>query len=372
MSQGRLSKAEQVFLPLCNKVGNVYLFAFYGINFNFCGSYVMSFKIISFDGGGIRGLISALLVKDLDAKFNIINKSDGFVGTSTGGLLALGLAQEIHIIDIINIYKNKGDEIFKNNSNWWKREKDLTTKLENSGLWHCRYVNDGLKDVVQGLLGSALMSSAKTFVAVNSAQLWEKANDSWIPCMISNCQGNIYRSITMADAALATSAAPTYFPPYHVTDDNLGYFVDGGVFANNPSIVAISEALYSGAATDLGSIRMLSLGTGRTPVGIKPAVFDKYDPNEWGVTYWLWPELWEEIIPPAALLSLTMDATAELAVLQAEQMLGNHYQRANFMLSQPYAMDDWEHVALLEEKTNQYLHTQEWNNVCNWIDQNWQ
>ncbi|MCF7695866.1 patatin-like phospholipase family protein [Mycetohabitans sp. B2] len=332
----------------------------------------MSFKIISFDGGGIRGLISALLVKDLDDKFNIINRSDGFVGTSTGGLLALGLAQKTSILKIVDIYKNKGYEIFKHNSRWWKPERDLAEKFGNSGLLHCKYVNDGLKDVVQGLLGSALMSSAEPFVAVNSAQLWDKASDSWVPCMFSNCQENGYRNITMADAALATSAAPTYFPPYRVTSNNLGYFVDGGVFANNPSIVAISEALYSGVATDLGSIRMLSLGTGRTPVGIKPAVFDKHDPNEWGVTYWLWPELWEKIIPPAALLSLTMDATAELAVLQAEKMLGNHYQRANFMLSQPYALDDWQHVDLLEERTNQYLSTQEWNNVCNWIDQNWQ
>src|SRR5262250_489317 len=72
----------------------------------------MSFFLISCDGGGIRGILTALLLQDLDKRYGIITKSDGFVGTSTGGLIALGLAANVPISDIVALYQSKGKEIF--------------------------------------------------------------------------------------------------------------------------------------------------------------------------------------------------------------------------------------------------------------------
>ncbi|MFP3617169.1 patatin-like phospholipase family protein, partial [Paraburkholderia sp. SIMBA_050] len=68
----------------------------------------MTFKILSCDGGGIRGLITALLIQDLDRRSQIIARADGFAGTSTGGLIALGLANGVSISEIVDIYRTKG------------------------------------------------------------------------------------------------------------------------------------------------------------------------------------------------------------------------------------------------------------------------
>ena len=73
----------------------------------------MALKILSCDGGGIRGLITALLIQDLDKDFGFISKTDGFVGTSIGGIIALALAQNVSIEDIIEIFEKKGKRFLR-------------------------------------------------------------------------------------------------------------------------------------------------------------------------------------------------------------------------------------------------------------------
>ena len=68
----------------------------------------MSFKILCCDGGGIRGVITALLIQDLDKSFGIVAGANGFAGTSTGGLISLGLVNGVAIGDIVNVYENDG------------------------------------------------------------------------------------------------------------------------------------------------------------------------------------------------------------------------------------------------------------------------
>lgn len=338
----------------------------------------MAFKILSCDGGGIRGLITALLIQDLDTKFGIIAHADGFAGTSTGGLLALGLANGVPIGKIVDIYLNQGSIVFTPNG-WLLENKQqqrpmgasIAELAEGPGFFASQYVNTGLKTIAQNLLGSALLSSAKKFVAVNSARLWDGTR--WIPCTFSNGQNNLYRNIAMVDAALATSAAPTYFPPYRVASSayDYGYFADGGVFANNPSITAVTELLYQKIVPDQGQIRMLSLGTGDTPQGIPPEAVG--NPLDWGVTSWLYP--WNSgpngVIPAMALFNLTLDATAELAAIQAGELLGKAYQRGNVRLDTPYPLDDWKNVQQLVEATNKYMNTPAWQRVRTWVKQFW-
>jgi predicted acylesterase/phospholipase RssA len=330
----------------------------------------MTFKILSCDGGGIRGLITALLIQDLDTRSQIISKADGFAGTSTGGLLALALANGVPIANIVNMYKTQGAEIFKENS-WWSAQKntleDGTMALTGPGILVCQYVSSGLENVATQLLGDQKLSSMSRFVAVNSARLSDPDVNSWVPSTLSNGKSNAYRDVALVDAALATSAAPTYFPPHEIP--GFGYFGDGGVFANNPTVVAVAEALANGLASDLGSLRVLSLGTGVSPEGLTQDEIG--DPLKWGATKWLWP-LKSGGVPAEALLSLTMDTTAALAARQAEQILGGNYQRGNYVLSQPVALDDYEQVALLESETDAYMQTAEWQAVCQWVEANWQ
>ncbi|GAA0700003.1 patatin-like phospholipase family protein [Dyella marensis] len=337
----------------------------------------MSFKILCCDGGGIRGVITALLIQDLDKSFGIIKNADGFAGTSTGGLISLGLVNNVDIGRIVDLYKHDGSTIFTPNG-WLldaqARQRDkapaqATEDLLGSGpgIFSCQYVNTGLQSVAKKLVGTGPLSSASRFVAVNSAQLWDASASSWMPCTISNGKNNAFRNISMVDAALATSAAPTYFPPYAVGD--FGYFADGGTFANNPSMAAIVEAVYQGFASSTSDIVMLSLGTGANPVGVPMNAVS--DPLDWGVTHWLWP-FSDGTVPATALLNLTMDATAELAAVQAGQMLGGNYMRANVPLDQPFALDDYANVGELVRATQHYIeHSADWQTVRAWVGNNW-
>ena len=337
----------------------------------------MSFKILCCDGGGIRGVITALLIQDLDKSFGIVAGANGFAGTSTGGLISLGLVNGVAIGDIVNVYENDGATIFKPNG--WLLDAQVkqqdraparsTEELLGSGpgIFECQYVNTGLQQVAQQLVGSGALSSASRFVAVNSARLWDPSQNSWEPCTISNGPSNAYRGISMVDAALATSAAPTYFPPYQV--GSYGYFADGGTFANNPSMTAMVEAIYQGYASAPSDVLMLSLGTGVNPVGISPGSVS--NPLDWGVTHWLWP-FSNGTVPATALLNLTMDATAELAAIQAGQLLGGNYMRGNVPLAQPFGLDDYKNVGQLVSATQSYIKTSpEWANVRNWVEANW-
>ncbi|MGJ7503171.1 patatin-like phospholipase family protein [Variovorax sp. ZT5P49] len=336
----------------------------------------MSFKILCCDGGGIRGVITALLIQDLDKSFGIVQNTDGFAGTSTGGLISLGLVNNVSIDDIVNTYQNDGSKIFEPNG-WLldaqakQQDRAPAQSAEDllgsgPGIFKCQYVNTGLQTVAQNLVGTGALSSASRFVTVNSARLWDASVNSWEPCTISNGPSNAYRGISMVDAALATSAAPTYFPPYQMGD--FGYFADGGTFANNPSMTAIVEAIYQGYASAPSDIVMLSLGTGVNPVGVPPSAVS--NPLDWGVTHWLWP-FSDGVVPSTALLNLTMDATAQLAATQAGQMLGNNYMRGNVPLAQPFGLDDYKNVDELVSATQDYIKTPEWAAVRSWVQQNW-
>lgn len=337
----------------------------------------MAFKILCCDGGGIRGVITALLIHDLDRSFGIVKNADGFAGTSTGGLISLGLVSGVDIGTIVDVYSTKGSTIFQPNG-WLldaeARQQDQapaqsTEELLGSGpgIFKCQYVNTGLAQVAKALVGTGTLASANRFVAVNSARLWDASESSWVPCTLSNGKNNAYRNMAMVDAALATSAAPTYFPPYAVGD--YGYFADGGTFANNPSMTAVIEAIYQGYASGPSDIMMLSLGTGANPVGIPSHAVS--NPLDWGVTHWLWP-FSDGKVPATALLNLTMDATAELAAIQAQQMLGANYMRGNVPLSQPFALDDYKNVGELISATQAYIkHSPEWQAVRTWVHENW-
>ena len=333
----------------------------------------MSYKILSCDGGGIRGLITALLIQDLNTRFGIIAKADAFAGTSTGGLIALGLAAGKDICDIVDIYRNDGEKIFEKNGWLLEAERVQGPPPESAGemrsgpgVFSCQYKNDGLKKIAKKLLGNQKLSNIQELIVVNSARLWD--GNSWVPAALTNASGSDYADVLLRDAALATSAAPTYFPPYEI--GSLGYFADGGTFANDPSMTAVGAAVADGRASGLGDLAVLSLGTGLSPQGIPPSAISK--PLNWGVNHWLWPASADGgKVPATALLNLTLDLTAQLASVQATQLLKEGYCRGNVALQSPIGLDDWRAVKELETLTQTYLQTPDWQRVCDWVEQRW-
>lgn len=331
----------------------------------------MTFKLLGCDGGGIRGLITSLLIQDLDSKYNLIDTANGFAGTSTGGLISLGLAHGVSIDRIIDIYEHEGSKIFQPNA--WLQEEGRNIQggpgttagmMGGPGVSRCQYTNDGLREVAQNLFGAATLASSAKFVAVNSARLWE--DGSWQAAILANTTNNPYRDTSMVEASLATSAAPSYFPPYRIGE--YGYFADGGVFANNPTISAIGEVISANLANGLQDLRVLSIGTGVTPQGISPSSVG--DPLDWGLNHWMWPVA-SGGVPAAALLNLMMDCSADVAAEQAKLLLDQKVCRANFKLPQPVPLDGWQQTSDLIRYTQAYLNTLEWARVCHWVEQNW-
>lgn len=331
----------------------------------------MTFKIICCDGGGIRGLMTALLLKDLDQRFGVIAKADGFAGTSTGGLIALGLANNTLIDKIIQIYETKGSTIFEPNG-WILEEKEKERPVPQSieelgagpGVLSCQYTNTGLISIAQTLFGNNTLSKAEKYVAIITARLWN--GKSWEPATFSNAAGNAYANVMMWDAALATSAAPTYFPPHQI--GNLGYFADGGTYANNPCMSAIADALKSKRADALENVFALSLGTGLMPQGIPPSSIAA--PLKWGINHWMWPSSYDKV-PGSALLKLMMDCTSQAVAVEAKNLLSGNFCRGNVPMSEEIDLDDWKKVDALEQYARTYMGSDEWQRVRDWVEKNW-
>ncbi len=326
----------------------------------------MPFRLLCCDGGGIRGIMTAMLIADLDASYGIIGSANGFAGTSTGGLIALALANQVDVETIYNTYLNDGSTIFTPND-WLVRPDsrvppEMNTLGSGPGYLSCAYNNLGLGTVANELLGTTLLSDAPKFVAVNSAQLWD--GTSWTATTLSNASKNPFSGLTMADAALATSAAPTYFPPYEI--NGFGYFADGGLFANNPTMAALAELLQAGVP--LSQISVISLGTGVSASGVQPSAIP--DPLSWGTSTWMWP--WASGgVPAMSLMNLMFDATEQAATAQSQQILGANIARGNVPLPQPFALDDWEDVQTLVGYANSYMQSAEWQLIRNWVANNW-
>ncbi len=313
----------------------------------------MTYRILSCDGGGIRGYLSSTLIKNLDAQTGgkLLGGVHGYAGTSTGGLIAIALGAGVPIDDIVRVYAHDAAQIFKENRSFSTSEADIAMRgaveeqnlKAGPGLFECAYVATGLRQVIDQLLPNsrATLGDIPTkMVAVNSAQLM---NDTarparWTPVTLNNLKvGADYSAVRLTDAALATSAAPTFFPPHQI--GKMGYFADGGTFANNPVMNAIEVALSSGKVSALSEIEVISVGTGLTPQGISTTAIGQ--PLDWGVTSWLWPLQSRKGAPATALLNLTLDLSAQNAGGIVERLLGGQLARINPLLAKPVPLDGY-------------------------------
>ena len=241
-----------------------------------------SYLILTCDGGGIRGLVPALLLQQLDKELDLLRRVDLFAGTSTGGVIALGLASEVSISAIVDIYMTKGAEIFKPyKSLAAKTRPKALTKLHRKALslpadlFHVKYSNDGLKNLIAKTYPANKLGDLKRNALVTTLDLYQTERKAWMPLALTNLPGSKTADVTVLDAALSTSAAPIYFPPHIYTRKGQeSAFADGGIFANNPSTLAVASVIASGAlkraGLTSGDIKVLSLGTGFTLDGIPP------------------------------------------------------------------------------------------------------
>jgi len=262
-------------------------------------------KVLSIDGGGIRGVFAAALLERIEQQVPSLRASVTlYAGTSTGGLIALELATGTKTpTDLVQLYKTKGPEIF--DDSWLDDLRDL------GGLAGADYDNKNLKKILTKEFGQTRLKDLPTRVLISAFDLDNEAVEAkreWKPKFFHNFAGTDSDGGELAvDVALRTAAAPTQFPSYD------GY-VDGGVVANNPSMAALAQLLddraSGGAAAKLNEIRLFSLGTG-TPLHYIPG-----KTHDWGYAQWVKP-----------LIKLMLDGSVGVADYQCHQLLGARYHR---------------------------------------------
>ncbi len=205
------------------------------------------FQILSLDGGGIKGLFSAAILARLEEDLNI-NISDYFdliVGTSTGGIIALGLGLGKKPHEIVRFYVEKGQTIFP---------ESVITSLRQ--YWRNKFDVTHLETALKDCFGHKLLGESKKRLVIPSYNIGE--DDVYLFKTSHHKRLTRDFKVPMWKVALATSAAPTYFPIFTGVDHIR--LVDGGVWANNPTMIGIAEAV-STLGQSLENIWILSLGT---------------------------------------------------------------------------------------------------------------
>jgi patatin-like phospholipase/acyl hydrolase len=318
-------------------------------------NFKFKFKLLSIDGGGIRGIVPAKILAEIEKRTgkSISSLFDLIAGTSTGGILAAGLAMpkddakepKYTAAELINIYRERGREIF--------HEPFLEKIMKLDDISRPKYSSDGRDEVLKEYFRKkngqdVLLQDALTEVLVTSYDIQLRAPVFFTSQTNKEERKNrYYRKIssgfTMHQAAMATSAAPTYFKPHkvkasaeHDTQERGFYaLVDGGVFANNPTSLALMEAIIDSkkpgkTPLELKDILVVSLGTG--------SLTRRYDYEKaanWGLLGWVQP-----------LLNITLDGSSESVAVQLEQLLPKaqdrppQYYRFQALLDVGKGLDD--------------------------------
>jgi patatin-like phospholipase/acyl hydrolase len=231
-------------------------------------------RVLAIDGGGIRGLIPALVLTELERRAGrrVFEMFDLIAGTSTGGILACALSapDPLPASELVSLYEDEGPNIF---------DRSLFQRIRSAeGVLDEKYEDTALDRALERFLGHKRLSETRPDLIV-------PAYDTALP-------GPYFFKTSKARAtpdsddfplsivARATSAAPTYFEPVELDDRAL---VDGGVFAVNPAMSAFAEVLKE---VDAREVVLLSLGTGQHT---RKRSFDEI--KDWGVARWARPIL---------------------------------------------------------------------------------
>lgn len=213
------------------------------------------FRILCLDGGGIRGLYSAQMLKRMkkDCNIDFYNDFDLIVGTSTGSILAGSIVKQIDIDKVIALYVNKGKDIFK--KRW----------LSRIGLFASKYNPNPLKEQLKAIFETTTLGDIKKPLLINATDIGNSTQFVFKTTFNEqkDSNGNIKKlvrdkDILLSDAILASSSAPIFFPPHKVGNFLLA---DGGLWANSPVLVALAEAkkIFKIEPND---VVIVSIGTG--------------------------------------------------------------------------------------------------------------
>jgi hypothetical protein len=207
------------------------------------------FQVLALDGGGAKALFTAHVLAHLEADLGvrITDHFDLIAGTSAGGILALGLGAGLRPAEIVEHYTDLTKRVFP-------RSRQQRWRLAPRAF-HPAYSGTVLREALTQVLGTRLLGDSGKRLIIPS---WDVQRGE-VHIFKTPHHQHLRRDgrIPMVDVAMATTAAPTYFEAANVDGQRL---IDGGVWANNPSVLAISEAV-SMLDVPLRAIRVLNVGT---------------------------------------------------------------------------------------------------------------
>jgi predicted acylesterase/phospholipase RssA len=269
------------------------------------------FHILALTGGGFRGLYTARVLERLEDKAGrpIGQYFDLIAGTSIGGILALAVAFEVPMSQVVSVFRDNGEKIFPKRSIW-------------AGVFGSRYDSKPLNDVISALFPvGATLSEALHALVIPTLNL-TKGKQQVLKTR-HNPEWNRDQSYRVQEIALATSAAPIYFPIAEI-DNQL--FSDGGLFANAPDLVALHEANTFFDQKD-GEIKMLSVGTLSSSYSVPASINRKL-----GVMSWLKP-------PSFPLIQTILAAQQQFSIQLVQHRLGPNYLRIDSTPSEAVMAD---------------------------------
>jgi patatin-like phospholipase/acyl hydrolase len=290
-------------------------------------------KILAIDGGGIRGIIPAIILAEIEHRSGqaIVNLFDLIAGSSTGGLLAMGLVspdQQSNPLytaeELVRFYEHQGPLIFSRSM--WRAVAAV------NNLTGVKYTSDGIDGVLDHCFGDLNLADALGDVFVTSYEIQRRQ-----PWFFRSHQAHKLKkyNFKIRDVVRSTTAAPTYFEPSQVFHDDAveGYFafIDGGMVANNPALAAYAEAKKQ--YPHANEFLLVSLGTGDHT---RPIDFE--EARQWGLAGW-----------SQHIMDVAFDATDTTVDYQLRRLLPackdgiQHYYR--FQIRLVGASDDIDNVS---------------------------
>ena len=266
-------------------------------------------RVLSIDGGGIRGIIPALVLAEIERRSQkrVFELFDLIAGTSTGGILACALCapDPLPAEQLVGLYEEEGPHIFDRSV--WQRIRSA------EGLLDEKYSADALDRALERFLSDKRLADTKPDLLVPAYNMGEPG-PYFFKSRKAREEGEDF---PLSVVARATSAAPTYFEPSQLNDQAL---VDGGVFATNPAMCAFAEVMRLQPTAD---IVLLSLGTGQRT---RQRTFA--DVKNWGLVEWARP-----------ILDVVFDGVSDAVNYQLQHVLEeDHYWRLQVELND--ASDD--------------------------------
>ncbi len=284
------------------------------------------FRILSIDGGGIRGIFPAAILTQLEKRY-LDGRSAGdyfdlIAGTSTGGIIALALAIGKPAKEILDLYLNHGEEVFPAIS--WDFLKLRTNWRAIRSFYQHSYNSDALRRILVDVFGDTTLGEMRRRLCIPSFDGFTEVHIFKTPHHPDYKLDWREYAIT---TAMATAAAPTYFPVYR---NRSRFFADGGVWANDPIMIGLVDALACNQI-DRRQVHILSLGTGDSEISITDKQIRLGG---------LWH--WRDIISSA------MHLQSQNALGQAGLLIGRDQLirlNAPAMPSSPIALDDYKRAA---------------------------